>query len=696
MMRVGGCRWALVALLGPWLIASPALAKPEDPPKPAAAKPAAAKKKPKAKDTPKPREPGSKPGEPDQGVRQQVTGNYPEHSTASASESKELKAMRELDRELFPPDKGDAAPWSSSLESGSGPEVSASGLPQAAPSSADGEKEKEKKKPDLSWLSSLTKPDFPVKYDASVVRYLTYYKDDPRGQSMVKAWIKKSGRYKDAVVKLLRQYQLPEDLVWLVMVESGFDATIHSHAGAAGLWQFMPATGKIYGLTVNRRVDERLDPERSTHAALKHLKDLYQRFGTWELAFAAYNMGYGGLLASIRKYNTNDYWALRKLEAGLPYETALYVPKIMAMAIVAKNTSTFGCDSVVVDGPEAFGDVAVDPVAVAPGVTLDDVAKAIGEKKENIAALNPHVIGSRLPPLQQATLARSSWTVYVPKGSGQKAGEALPASAPVAKYGTHEVRWGETLASVATAFSTTTKQLEALNDLYPSESPRPGTTIFVPAGRVAKSSGAVAKALSIVAVVPDQQFSFVDRRRVIYEAVYGDTVEDVARVCGVTATEVRRWNHLEARARLQDGMHLQLFIEKTAQPADVMLFEQGDVSVLTVGTEPFYKHFVGQSGRERVVVTAKDGDTWKKIASRYGVTVRELERINNKERSSALKVGQKVIVYVKRAPSPAPAPASEAPKEAPKEAVVEEKASEEDKGEAAAAPEGPPAVVDDD
>jgi membrane-bound lytic murein transglycosylase D len=655
------------------MVATPAFAKPESAANAARAGKAksggktAAKGKPAGAAKPKPREPGSQPGEPDESVRQQLTGNYPDHSTAAPSESAELKAMRELDRELFPPNKGEAAPWSGSLEPGAtGPEVSTSGLPQAAPSSAEvGDKDK-KAKADLSWLSSLDKPDFPVKYEASVVRYLTFYKDEPRGQSMVKAWIKKSGRFKDAIVKLLRHYQLPEGLVWLVLVESGFDATIHSHAGAAGLWQFMPATGKIYGLTVNRRVDERLDPERSTHAGLKHLKDLYQRFGTWELAFAAYNMGYGGLLASIRKYNTNDYWSLRKLEAGLPHETALYVPKIMAMAIVAKNPKVFGCDSVVLDAPEPFGDVGVDPVSVAPGVTLDDVATAIGAKPESVAKLNPHVIGSRLPPLQQSTLPRTAWTVYVPKGSGAKAGEALPSNAPQAKLGTHQVRWGETLSSVAAAFGTSAGYLESLNDLYAAESPRPGTVIFVPPGRKPKAASDVAKKLSIMAVVPDQEFTYGDRRRVIYEAVYGDTIEDVARVCGVTASEVRRWNHLEARARLQDGMHLQLFIDRQAQPSDVVLFEEADVSVVTVGSEPFFDHFVGQSGRERVVVIAAEGDTWKKIGARYGLSLRELERINNKSRHSEIVAGQEVVVYVKRAapapeaaPQPQPAPPAE-------------------------------------
>ena len=106
----------------------------------------------------------------------------------------------------------------------------------------------------------------------------------------------------------------------------------------------MPEGARIYGLTVDRWIDERLDPERSTLAAARYLADLHTRFGSWELAFAAYNMGYGGLLSSIRKYNTNDFWELSRLESGMPLETALYVPKIVAMAIVARNRAVFGLD----------------------------------------------------------------------------------------------------------------------------------------------------------------------------------------------------------------------------------------------------------------------------------------------------------------------------------------------------------------
>ncbi len=636
-----GLVWMSLGLVAPLTLAVPAVAAPTSVSAPA---PVKAKK---SKQKPKPREKGSKPGQPDETVRQIVSGDTPEHSTAAPRESAELAAMRALDAELFPPRRpGTSSPWASTLPvPRKGPEVNASGVPKAKspPTGA-----KKSKGPSLDWLAKLDKPDFPVRMDPKVVKYLRYYKDNKRGRSLVAAYARKSGRYVAAIRRVLKREGLPEDLCWLAMVESAYDATIHSHAGAAGLWQFMPATGRIYGLTVNRRVDERLDPERSTVAAARHLKDLYKRFGSWELAFGAYNMGYGGMLSAIRRFNTNDYWELTRLEAGLPYETALYVPKIMALAIAMKNCKLFGCDAVQRDAALHFGDDGADKLSVAPGVTLDDLADAIGVKQDEIAGLNPHVIGSRMPPLEQAPKSRAAWTLYVPKGKGQKALEKLPAIQKRRHLGTHRVRFGEPIESVAAAFGTSVGYLEALNDLRRHESPRPGQVVFVPAGRQPKPVAEVAKKLTPVAIVPKQAFSYNGRRRVFYAPIFGDTIDQVAQACGVTNDDLQRWNHLDDGARLQEGMHLQLFLPVGHHPTGVVLYEESMVSVKTVESDAFFDHAVGERGRQRRVVTAEKGDTWRSIGRRYGCSLGYLERINHISRYSRLSPGDQIIVYAKK------------------------------------------------
>ncbi|HEY4122357.1 MAG TPA: transglycosylase SLT domain-containing protein, partial [Byssovorax sp.] len=456
---------------------------------------------------------------------------------------------------------------------------------------------------DLTWLKKLEMPDIPVRWDARVVRYLEYYKNNSRGRGMVASWIKKSGRYGAAVRRTLREQGVPEDILWLALVESGFDASISSPAGAAGLWQFMPDGAKIYGLTVDRWIDERLDPERATVAAARYLADLHTRFGNWELAFAAYNMGYGGLLAAIRKYNTNDFWELSRLESGMPLETALYVPKIVAMAIVAKNRAVFGCADV-----ELEPSLAYDKIAIGPGVSLKTVAVAADVASERVEELNPQVVAGRTPPDAPGVKMQETWTVRVPAGSGARAANQLVRAVSVeATLARYRVRWGETLDDIATARGVSRGSLAALNGVHPGEVLRPGTLVFVPAQPgegVAEARGAVLEAAAAkpVVVVPAQAFAYPDRRRAFYRVVAGDTLKDVSGALGVTPDELCRWNALDPAASLHDGMTLQAFVHGGRALDRVALLPEADARVLAVGSPEFFTYFEAQRGRKRVEI----------------------------------------------------------------------------------------------
>ncbi len=327
------------------------------------------------------------------------------------------------------------------------------------------------------------------------------------------------------------------------------------------------------------------------------------------------------------------------------------------MAVVARNCDVFGCKGVKLDEPLPFGGTKADKVSVAPGVTLKDVAKASGADDQRIAELNPHVIGSRLPPLQLAAQPRRSWTVYVPEGKGKKATRTLPATGVARPLATHRIRWGEPLDRIAAAYGTSVQKLRKLNDLHHHESPRPETVLFVPAGLKRKTTAAMARAADTppLVFVPDHEFRYADRRRVFYEPVFGDRLADVARVCGVTADEVRRWNHLDPHAALQEGMWLQLFLPRAAHPAGVVLYEESHVQTELVGSSLFFDHFAKRRGRQRLEVTARKGDSWKKLSKRYGLSLGWLERINHVSRRSKLTPGQKVIVYARQslvAPKP--------------------------------------------
>lgn len=577
-------------------------------------------------------------GEPDEATRRIIAGT----AGRTVRESHELRAMRELDLALFPArTPGSGPPWIAegsplvALLDRNEPRVTASGLPPSTPLATPAPE----KQHDLSWLRNLTMPDIPVRWDARVVRYLEYYKNNPRGRSMVASWIKKSGRYGGSIRRVLREQNLPEDILWLALVESGFDPTISSPVGAAGLWQFMPEGARIYGLTVDRWIDERLDPERSTLAAARYLADLRQRFGGWELAFAAYNMGYGGLLSSIRKYNTNDFWELSRLEAGMPLETALYVPKIVAMAIVSRNKAIFGCDDVELEAAAAF-----DKIAVSSGVSLRHVALAAGTSVERVEELNPQMLASRAPPLLPGVHDDATWTVRVPPGTAPKAAKSLAKLVDgEAKLDRYIVRWGESLDEIAARRRITRGTLMSLNGLRRDEVMRPGTVLFVPAGAPAAADPAAPKPLVIV---PAQTFAYPDRARVFYRVVPGDTLRDLGALFGVTVDDLATWNALDSGATLHDGMTLQVFPPKGRTPANALVLPERDAQVLPVGSPAFFAHFEGLRGRKRLELVAKQGDTWRTVAHKYGLSVAQLERINGRGRSTALAAGDRFIVYV--------------------------------------------------
>ena len=649
----------LTALPAAHASATPAAKPPVAPPAPA--KPAATvvpAKKPPAPTAKSAKAPARSNGKatpgvrsPDAWARRQVAGGPTADDVALGAESPELHALRQAELELFPPAiPALGTPWPSELASPLSatdrlPHVHASGLPPSpaasAPVVAEGGH-------DLTWLSHLQLPDVPVRWDARVVRYLEFFKDDPRGRQLFTFWMKRSGRYREAIRRSLRKKALPEDLAWLAMIESSYDPLARSPAGAGGLWQLTADTAHLYGLSTDRWADQRLNPLAATDAAVEMLADLYRRFGSWELAMAAYNMGYGGVMGVVRRYNTNDYWALSRLEAALPWETALYVPKLVAAAIVGRNLAVFGFDGITPDAA-----VEGEDVRVPAGTALSAVASAAGCTVKDVEALNPELRAARTPPMRAgATAEESTYPVRVPIGKGVAAqanlGKTRDTQAPLDRY---VVRFGESLEQVAAARKTSPAHLSELNAIQPGELIRGGTVLLVPhapmpAGKPSESGPGSNEATKSVAVVPPDMFVYPDRKRVFYRVATGDTIADVATALHVDIDDLRRWNDLDPAARLQDGMTLQVFVPLTADLSHAALLGENDVRVLVAGTDDFFAYWEGTKGKRRLVVTAKAGETLESIGRKHGVNTASMERINGRGRHEALKDGETVVVYL--------------------------------------------------
>jgi membrane-bound lytic murein transglycosylase D len=582
-------------------------------------------------------------------ARRAIAGGPTQDDSTAGVESPELKVLRDVDRELFPPGAtGSSTPWpleSTLVLPGDPARLVPSGVPaarSALPDLIEGAAR------DPAWLSRLELPDLPVRWDERVVRYLEFFRDDPRGRSSFSSLYRHSGRWRETMRRAFRRRSLPEDLVWVAMVESGFDTAARSAAGAAGLWQFMPETAKIYGLGIDRWVDQRYSPNLATDAAADFLGDLHRRFGSWELALAAYNMGYAGLASVVKRYNTNDFWSLARTEGTLPWETTLYVPRILASAIVAHNLATFGMADLQVDSP-----FDADEVPIPAGTPLALVAQAAGCSQTEIDALNPELRASRTPPASEGDVA---YPVRVPPGKATAVGDGLSKlrkDAP--SLDRYVVRFGETLEQIAASHRTTTAKIVDVNAISPGEVVRGGTVLLVPhvdaprAEPVAASPGP-----KQAIVVPQDVFVYPDRKRVFYRAQPGDSLRDVADALHVPLDDLRRWNALDAAARLQPGMTLQAFVGQDADLSRVAVVTENDVRVLPVGSDEFFAALEKDRAFKRIVVTAKAGDTLETIGKHFDVPARTMERINRKGRAEPLHAGESVVVYATAGTSAVP------------------------------------------
>src|SRR5438552_2516940 len=227
------------------------------------------------------------------------------------------------------------------------------------------EKVKAKAEAELKAIHS----DLPLVMNDYVAGYINYY--STRGQAVLQRALSRAGRYRDLVQRIFKEEGVPQDLIYLAQAESGFQPFALSRAGARGMWQFMGSRARAYGLTHNTWVDERQDPEKSTRAAARHLKDLYKQFGDWYLAMAAYNSGPGNVQQAVQRTGFADFWELYRRNV-LPKETKNYVPIILAMTIIAKNPARYGLDHLSPDPP-----LAADRVVINYPVDLRLVAECV-------------------------------------------------------------------------------------------------------------------------------------------------------------------------------------------------------------------------------------------------------------------------------------------------------------------------------
>lgn len=449
----------------------------------------------------------------------------------------------------------------------------------------------------------LTVPhDLPLTVNDSVLQYLSFFAS-PRGREIVEGGLERGGQYREMIEAILKKEGLPQDLIYLAQAESAFKARAHSRMGAGGIWQFIPFTGEEYGLYRNYWVDERNDPVAATRAAAEHLRDLYNIFGDWYLAMAAYNSGRLNVARAVERTGYADFWKLQQLNA-LPAQTKNYVPIILALALVAKDPALYGIQ---VD-PEP--PLRYDTVQPVHSLSLRLVADATGATFDDIEQLNPELIRGITPN-------DPDFQLRVPVGTGPALRKQL-ALIPPEKWTTwrlDKVSPGETIGEIARRYHVSVASIENVNVLDRHEALVPGTELIIPAR-------------------PPRY------RLVHYRVRPGDTLGSIAARFDVSVWDVRRWNRLRG-SRAPRGRWLRIYeASYTAEgPARRRAFSRDAAG------RPGRTSAVAASSNARVIEhRVQRGETLWSIARAYRTTVAALKRANPSLAGTELEAGEILII----------------------------------------------------
>lgn len=496
----------------------------------------------------------------------------------------------------------------------------------------------------------------PLTMNRVVKQSLEYLKGEPERHFNV--WMRRAQTYFPMIDTILEEEDVPPELRYLAMVESGLNPSARSWAGAAGMWQFMRGTGRQYGLTVNGWVDERRDPEKATRAAARHMRDLYERFGDWHLAMAAYNCGAGCVSSAVRRSDASDpsYWDVYD---DLPRETRGYVPMFIATTMLASDPGAYGFDAPNPTPPYAYDYVSVH----GSMMPLQEIAELAGTSTDVIRELNPELRRSTLPP------SKDMYPLRIPVGTYETFATAyadLPdrEKRPATTY---TVKRGDTLSEIASDFGTSTGALRRANGIRGSII-QIGQVLVVPVreydsaladrddastpARVQYASSPVVQTLDPVDPASGDEPAVADAASTedgddattsespspsesddtarsststastnaddgsltpsSYTVRRGDTLGEIAQEFDVSVSSLRQWNDLSgSRIRVGDTLQLQS---------------------------------TGDSGDAALTYRVERGDTLGEIAQQFGVSTRELRAWNGLS-NSRIVVGQRLTVH---------------------------------------------------
>ena len=435
-----------------------------------------------------------------------------------------------------------------------------------------------------------THSDLPLMMTDQVAGYINYFSS--RGRGTIEHALTRSGRYRAMIERILKEEGVPQDLIYLAQAESGFHPYAVSRAGARGIWQFMGSRARAYDLHRDFWMDERQDPEKSTRAAAHHLRDLYNQFGDWYLAMAAYNSGPGTVQSAVKRTGYADFWELYRRNV-LPKETRNYVPIIVAVTIMAKNPSQYGLDTIAPD-PE----MAYDTVKINYPVDLRLVAECVDVTPAELQELNPSLL--------RMTTPKGRFDLHLPVGSTEKYQAVITAIPPDMRlwWRYHRVAPGETLMSLARSNHTTLRAIADANQLDTTADLDAGAKLIIPLAPGKRSDGEV------------QTYA---KRLTVYRVHKNDTIQTVADNLGIPSATIRRWNRLKGDS-LAGRRVLYVHLPVSPRPAAAEHY--------TASKSKRTSYLSASKSGTTVRHTVKRGETLYSIATNYKTSVTAIKQTN--------------------------------------------------------------------
>ncbi|NVM05259.1 MAG: LysM peptidoglycan-binding domain-containing protein [Candidatus Helarchaeota archaeon] len=465
--------------------------------------------------------------------------------------------------------------------------------------------------------------NIPLVVNSRVKKYIKYYQG--KGRKYFTQWLERMGKYKSLIEDILKEEGLPEDLVYLAMVESGFNPKAHSRARAVGIWQFISSTGRVYGLQINNYLDERKDPVKSTKAAAKFINNLYHELKDWYLVMAAYNVSKSKVKRAMKRYKSRNFWELK----SLPSETKNHIPKFIAAAIIAKNPKKYGFRNIKYQKPFQYEEVHIDKC-----IDLTVAAKCARTDYLTIKVLNPELNVWFTPPYPDG------YTLRIPPHKKEiflKNYSKVPEDLKITRV-IHKVKRGETLSYIARKYHTTIYNIKSVNSLKNIHKLSVGQKLLIPVPppiEVALKTQKIRQ--KNPAYIPKNRNGL---EKITYIVKKGDTLGEIAEFYNTRAGNIRKWNSLSYRSYIYPRQKLTLWLPKNEYRSAVNRVNNQNENI-TLNIEQSIEKNGSKAGKIYIV---KKGDSLWGIAKNFGVSLNSLLQFNQKSKKSIIKPGEKIII----------------------------------------------------